>query len=356
MADEQYRWLDRETAELLLTGQSLESLDATTRDQAERLAKALGSLSVEPAAEGAGLPGESAALAAFRAARADASAGSSAVGDDADGSSSDAGLVRIGRPSGIGRRRRWNRPVRLGLSAALTAVVVGGVAVAATSGVLPRPFGGAAPRPGASVAGTPDGPLGAPPSTGLPHGEPTPGASAGATGPADPHGTPGAGASDEAGSGGGGRRGSALSACRAVRDGRELGPGRRRALEQAAGGSGAARVWKYCQGILSGTGTGTGTGSGTGSGSGTAGGDRDANGTEKDAGGGTGTGNGNSGKNNGNGKGNGNGAGNGKGNGNGQGGQGDDQGDGAPRLAPGGKDTPASTPPAPSPSPTYSAL
>jgi hypothetical protein len=39
MADEQYRWLDRDTAERLLRGESLEAVDRPTRDQADRLAK-----------------------------------------------------------------------------------------------------------------------------------------------------------------------------------------------------------------------------------------------------------------------------------------------------------------------------
>ncbi|MDF3149711.1 hypothetical protein PBV88_53320, partial [Streptomyces sp. T21Q-yed] len=65
MADEQYRWLDRETAERLLRGESLEAVDAADRDQAEQLAKTLESLTVEPPLSSAELPGEAAALAAF---------------------------------------------------------------------------------------------------------------------------------------------------------------------------------------------------------------------------------------------------------------------------------------------------
>ncbi|MDV9173534.1 hypothetical protein R6V09_25965, partial [Streptomyces sp. W16] len=63
------RWLDRETAELLLRGESLEAVDPAARDQAERLARTLGALSVEPTSGKTELPGEEAALAAFRAAR-----------------------------------------------------------------------------------------------------------------------------------------------------------------------------------------------------------------------------------------------------------------------------------------------
>lgn len=42
------RWLDRETAELLLRGESLEAVDPAARDQAERLARTLGALAGNP--------------------------------------------------------------------------------------------------------------------------------------------------------------------------------------------------------------------------------------------------------------------------------------------------------------------
>ncbi|MGN5379921.1 hypothetical protein ACQ4WX_29970 [Streptomyces lasalocidi] len=47
MADEHDKWLNRETAERLLRGESLEVVDARARDQAERLSRALGALSVQ---------------------------------------------------------------------------------------------------------------------------------------------------------------------------------------------------------------------------------------------------------------------------------------------------------------------
>ena len=70
MADEQYRWLDRDAAERLLRGEPLEAVDAGTRDQVDRLAEALGALAAEPRLSSDELPGEAAALAAFRKARA----------------------------------------------------------------------------------------------------------------------------------------------------------------------------------------------------------------------------------------------------------------------------------------------
>ncbi|MFE7975285.1 hypothetical protein [Streptomyces shenzhenensis] len=274
MADEQYKWLNRETAERLLRGESLEAVDASARGQAERLARTLGALSVEATPAGVELPGEEGALAAFRKAR-EAAAEQSAVARG-DGSQarrtgaasrpSDAGLVRLGgRPAPARGRPRWARPVRLALAAALAVGTVGGVAVAAGTGVLPVPFGDNDPGPAASVtaAGTPELPL-ASPSAGAAQGgtsgPPAPSAPATggpATGPAhertgtDP--TPG-GVTGSPGSRGRapGPWPGASAACRDLRDGKELGRGRERLLEQAAGGP--ARVWAYCKGVLASTG------------------------------------------------------------------------------------------------------
>ncbi|MFD5455306.1 extensin, partial [Streptomyces olivaceus] len=48
MADEQNEWLDRETAELLLCGESPEAVHPGSRKGAERLAAALDALSAPP--------------------------------------------------------------------------------------------------------------------------------------------------------------------------------------------------------------------------------------------------------------------------------------------------------------------
>ncbi|MFY4717689.1 hypothetical protein [Streptomyces sp. LaBMicrA B280] len=69
MADEQDTWLNPETAERLLAGEPLEAVDPATRDQAERLARVLGALSAQATPAAVELPGEQAALAAFRKAR-----------------------------------------------------------------------------------------------------------------------------------------------------------------------------------------------------------------------------------------------------------------------------------------------
>ncbi|MEU6145497.1 hypothetical protein ABZ848_34760 [Streptomyces sp. NPDC047081] len=273
MADEQYRWLNRETAEALLRGESLEAVDATARDQAERLAKTLESLTSQPSPSSAELPGEAAALAAFRTARSRTRAQESRASADVHASdpaparhgrpdqpapghrtrshASDAGLVRIGgRPGGDDRRRALSRPMRFGLTAVLAAGMAGGVAVAATSGILP--IGGDDPAPGASVSAavSPDRPLISPSPNGL-LGKPTPDGSTGGT--ATPQHTPSPGSSGKPGAEAGGWwKQHAPSTCRDALGGKELAPNRKQALETAAGGLAPERVWKYCKQVLSG--------------------------------------------------------------------------------------------------------
>ncbi|WP_282700860.1 hypothetical protein [Streptomyces sp. CC219B] len=288
MADEQYRWLDPETAERLLSGESLEAVDAADRDQAERLAKTLEALTAEPPLSSAELPGEAAALAAFRSARADAPA---PVGRPARHRSPDAGLVRIGGPAHGTRRPRWARPARLGLAAALALGLVGGVAVAAGTGVLPQPFGDDEPTPASSVTvePTPGLPLAPQPSQGAGESEPAPDGkpSHGETATGGPAPDPGSSADEEKGRADG-WKGSVTSACRDIRDGRRLNDDHRRALEGAAGGS--ARVSKYCSGLLADRGTshdGSNNGNGKGKGGTTGGrgtGQDDHNGQDDDEG------------------------------------------------------------------------
>ncbi|RZB15120.1 hypothetical protein StrepF001_33675 [Streptomyces sp. F001] len=265
MADEQYRWLDRDTTERLLSGEPLDAVDAAAGDQAARLAETLGALSVKPALTSDELPGEAAALAAFRKARADRDSERADLGAPGRAHPSDAGLVRLG---GRSRRRtptvrspRWARPVRLGLAAALAVGMVGGVAVAAGTGVLPTPFDDE-PGPAASVSAAepPDAerPLASPPSaqdgeTGSPTPEVT------TSGPAVEESTPAdnntAEERDTAESPAGRPDGwweTVTSACRDVRKGKELDLGRQRTLEGAAGGS--SRVGKYCDDVLKNTG------------------------------------------------------------------------------------------------------
>lgn len=292
MADKQYGWLDAETAERLLRGESLDNaVDAAARDEAERLAQALGALSAAPPADSAELPGEAAALAAFRTARADrdkavadrgetaaaptpaapavrargdrrfpsAAPGPRASGSGAHPPADDAGLVRIGAPAHRAPRARRGRPVRFGMAAALALGMVGTVTVAAATGMLPTPFGDEEPRPGAtaSAAATTDRPLASPSPDDTGEGEPTPDDSAVGT-PDDspprsdaggaPSTDPGSGTDGRGKGGFGSRWDGAPAACRDLRDGERLSADRKRALERLAGGSN--QVWKYCKDVL----------------------------------------------------------------------------------------------------------
>ncbi|OLZ70944.1 hypothetical protein AV521_13170 [Streptomyces sp. IMTB 2501] len=375
MADEQGKWLNRETAERLLRGESLEAVDASACDQAERLSQVLGALSAEAAPATGELPGEQAALAAFRKAReaADAertlavrAAGTSALPRPGG----DAGLVRIGAPARTGiqdRRPRWARPVRLALAAALAVGTLGGVAMAAGTGMLPTPFGPAHPHPAVSVSA--GGPSAGPPASDSPQGttSPTPGpgtpsgsagtrggASGQASGPdGRPSGSASPGAGDLSGTPGSWWKDAAAS-CRDIQGGKSLDTGRRRALENLAGGS--ARVSGFCKVVLTAVGSADGQGNG---GQGDGNGDSGGNGKGKDKGG-KGDGNGQGGDGGGQ-----FGEGNGKGN-SGGGGKGS-HGDGAaplpsalapvpPALAPAHPARTTGAGPVPAPSPTYTAL
>lgn len=274
MADEHYRWLDRDAAERLLRGEPLEAIDAGTRDEAERLADALDALVPEICLKNDELPGEEAALAAFRAARAEAEAEPSRrpARRPVARTASDAGLVQLGRPAAGRRRTRWGSPVRYGLVAALAGCMIGGVAVAASTGVLP--FTHREPNPAASVAAA------ATPESEQPLVSPTP-SPPGPSRPAAPDGSGSRsadpGTRDNEASGdksaapgredagrGESRRSGLVSSCRALRDGRALDPSRRRELDGAAQGSG--QVKKYCKGVLDTAGGRPGKGNGRPSG------------------------------------------------------------------------------------------
>ncbi|MEW2398602.1 hypothetical protein [Streptomyces sp. NPDC046862] len=342
MADEHYKWLDREAAERLLRGEPLEAVDADARAAADRLTAALDALTPGMPSEDVELPGEEAALAAFRKARGERDNEDLTLSTGARAQvtarSADAGLVRLGLPGPEGRRARWGRPVRFGMAATLAAGMLGGVAVAAAAGVLPTPFRDDRPEPASTVSApvTPDLPLMSPSPEGTakpPAGGSSPDGGAGgaddgsaredtargggATGQPDDskdsRGSKGSSDSkkDWRGSGNG-WRGGVLAACRDVRDGRKLDSDRRRGLEGAAGGKG--KVNKYCKGVLGNQG------------------DRRATGTDTPGNGDTGSGRGNGGKGKGKGKG-----------GNDEGGKGKDKGgrgrggrDGGSGVLPGG--------------------
>ncbi|WP_406322358.1 hypothetical protein [Streptomyces sp. NBC_01637] len=187
MADEQHEWLDKDAAERLLRGEPVDPVDGHARTEAVRLVAALAAAAREARPAAGELPGEAAALAAFRAVpraartrgrsetRAAQPTGHAAQSSEPEqmgqsgrgvrpGLPETLGAIRIGpassaqfplsSSSGAGMRsRRWRRPLRFGLAASLAGCALGGVAVAAGTGVLPGPFGGHAnPLPASSVS------------------------------------------------------------------------------------------------------------------------------------------------------------------------------------------------------------
>ncbi|WP_326658469.1 hypothetical protein [Streptomyces sp. NBC_00385] len=167
MADEQHEWLDKEAAEKMLRRAPVDPSDGPPRNEAERLAAALDAVARTARPAAGELPGEAAALAAFRAVRRTAAGTAPADPDRAAGAdvSAESGMlapVHI-RPAGSGtasgaagfrgpRPMRWSRPIRFGLVASLACCAIGGVAVAAGTGMLPGPFSRHTPTPATSVS------------------------------------------------------------------------------------------------------------------------------------------------------------------------------------------------------------
>lgn len=174
MADEQHEWLDKEAAEKMLRREPVDPSDGRPRYEAERLAAALNAAARAARPAAGELPGEAAALAAFRAARGTASRAAAVPGSadpvraartaGADDSTESGMLAPVHiRPAGSGmasgaagfrgpRPMRWSRPIRFGLVASLACCAIGGVAVAAGTGVLPGPFSRHTPTPATSVS------------------------------------------------------------------------------------------------------------------------------------------------------------------------------------------------------------
>lgn len=264
MADERYEWLDKEAAERLLRGEPVETADEHARTQAAQLSRELygmGRPSRSGYLDGGEMPGEAAALAAFRKARADAEA---PAGDML-------GTVRLApaaRPAATHRAPRtlFARPVRFGLAAAVAGCALGGVAVAAGTGFLPSPFGGD-PLPGSSVsaAATPgplvsDSPTGggvvAPPRiSGSPSTPPVSPPASGGGEHRDPSSGAHGGSGKKGDQGEKSREGNAelyrqtVEACRDYRSG-SIAPDRKQQLEEAA--KGAKGVERFCDGLLDG--------------------------------------------------------------------------------------------------------
>ncbi|MFF2900617.1 hypothetical protein [Streptomyces sp. NPDC057966] len=165
MADERYEWLDKDAAERLLRGEPVDPVGGRSCTDAERLVAALEAAARATRPATAELPGEAAALTAFRAAGRTARAGTRANAEGRSAGAEPLAPVLIGAAAGgsvpyatasaaTGRTRsaRWSRPVRFGLVASLAGCALGGVAVAAGTGMLPGPFGGNTPLPAASVS------------------------------------------------------------------------------------------------------------------------------------------------------------------------------------------------------------
>ncbi|MEU3754536.1 hypothetical protein AB0H17_17470 [Streptomyces olivoreticuli] len=214
--DHRYEWLDDDAVERLLTPAQSPSADPEAEAE-RRLAALLRSLTPAPQA----LPGEEAALAAFRAARAErtsdahafaaASAsegaataahglipgavpsvtdttGPAQISDDASAAAASTPTTRVTDPDPVVRigvvdrarglfGRRW-RPVKVAVAMAVAGCAIGGVAVAAGTGVLSAPFGRTASEPeaGASVSALDDTGLATPlPPSGTPGASPSPG-------------------------------------------------------------------------------------------------------------------------------------------------------------------------------------
>jgi hypothetical protein len=325
MADDRYSWLDEDAAERLLRGEPVDaavgSEDACARTQAERLAVALADVLAEaacnrmpgPRAEaedgltagelpGGELPGEAAAASAFRKAveeRKGVTRGRSTREDSArpspGGPPKDPKPLhtsRIARVVGpLGSWCMGDRSLRVGLAAGLAGCVLGGVGIAAGTGVLP--FGGehGKPMPEQSVSAATAEPNPSDPSVAWDARQPSPAPHE--TSPSG-EGRQGSGAWGEAGGSGslrdgydsepaesGGRSSDATQSARDGVRGRhddelkgavaqcrtyEAGALDRRTkqrLEQAAGG--AARVDRYCGRLLD-THRGDGTGPGHGEG------------------------------------------------------------------------------------------
>lgn len=301
MADDRYNWLDKDTAERLLRGEQVSARHGDGADELEQLLKAAAAVGVK-APGTAELPGEEAAVAAFRqAARRGAYR--------AAGEPSPSG--RTARATDSVERTRLGRPFRRGFAVALAACAIGGVAVGAGTGVLPSPFRGAEPDPASSVsaAETPgpfdtrepgaqtDGTTGHTPDptpggkSAGPTDTPAPGSSSGATRNPGRGTTGGGNGRDErpghqgtAQPGSGDRKNVLLAVCQAYESGKRDGMDRDtlRRLERKAGGPDKVHLFcrtylaRYQDGGSSGSDDGFGGGTGdAGQSGGGSGGDED---------------------------------------------------------------------------------
>ncbi|MEU8782967.1 hypothetical protein [Streptomyces sp. NPDC048637] len=290
MADDRYDWLDKDTAERLLRGEQVSARHGDGAHELEQLLQAAAAVGAKTPGT-AELPGEEAALAAFRqAARRGSGARNRAADEPFPG-------VRPARATGLAERTRVGRPFRRGFAVALAACAIGGVAVGAGTGVLPSPFRGGEPDPASSVsaaetpgpldtrepgaqtdgttAHTPDATPGG--KSAGPTGTPAPGSPPGATrhpGRGNPGG--GTGRDDRPGGDGtppghGDKKDLLLALCQSYESGKRDGMDRDtlRRLERKAGGP--EKVHLFCRAYLARYQDGGSTGGDDGFGGGTGG-------------------------------------------------------------------------------------
>lgn len=152
MAHERETWLDHGVAELLLRGRPVETTDEHAQAQAERLARVLEEAAYVPHTDSAELPGEAAALAAFRQSVGTvARTGTPSWAARPDGDDDGIGTVRLAPERRGIRLPSVTRPLRLGLAAAMAGCALSGVAAGA--GFLYAPSAGESPpRPSNSIS------------------------------------------------------------------------------------------------------------------------------------------------------------------------------------------------------------
>ncbi|MEU6116116.1 hypothetical protein ABZ840_16500 [Streptomyces sp. NPDC047117] len=156
MADDRYNWLDEDAAERLLRGERVDAGLGRGAEELDDLLDAAARTAAAPSPDTA-LPGEEAAVAAFRQASAGRSTRDTATAAGAAESASEDGIPVVrsvpgGGASRTSERTRLGRPFRRGLAVALAGCALGGVAVATGTGVLPTPFRGGEPGPSPSVS------------------------------------------------------------------------------------------------------------------------------------------------------------------------------------------------------------
>ncbi|MEV8414523.1 hypothetical protein AB0P45_13005 [Streptomyces niveus] len=261
MAHERETWLDHGVAELLLRGRPVGTTGEHAQAQADRLARALEEAVPVAYADSAELPGEAAALAAFRQSVGTAAGPAGARSWDAD----DAGIgtVRLAPGRRGIRLPSVGRPLRLGMAAAIAGCALSGVAAGA--GFLYAPSAGESPpqpsnsisdalTPAPLVSESPSSSLNTPPLTSDPgagRDSDSPGASSDAmTGDPVDKGRKSQGTGNGWKKGGGEKWYAKLvQACQEYRNG-TISAGKRKLLEDAA--KGPQGVNRLCNQLLSG--------------------------------------------------------------------------------------------------------